>query len=164
MCKWQVSLTSPYNTPLLPAKQTIRISVSYTENDQKFSTLPIAIKCMMFSPSLKGCLKITFVTEPSFENYENYKKCLTWICVAQACNSNETFLVFFKHYSFLAMPFKSREENWTKRICSVSRKENRQIHAQKVVKTVEDFGASNLIEQLVALLNPFIFVCYSDLL
>ena len=70
----------------------------------------------------------------------------------------------FQTLQFPYHAFKSREENWTKRICSVSRKENRQIHAQKVVKTVEDFGASNLIEQLVALLNPFIFVCYSDLL
>ena len=81
------------------------------------------------------------------------------------CSTSLEFpLRHFWYFSNTAMPFKSREENWTKRICSVSRKENRQIHAQKVVKTVEDFGASNLIEQLVALLNPFIFVCYSDLL
>ena len=79
MCKWQVSLTSPYNTPLLPAKQTIRISVSYTENDQKFSTLPIAIKCMMFSPSLKGSALLTVVENYVSNSLQNYQKGLTWI-------------------------------------------------------------------------------------
>ena len=162
MCKWQVSLTSPYNTPLLPAKQTIRISVSYTENDQKFSTLPIAINAWCFHLLWKGVWKLHLWPNLLLKFTKLQKMSDMNLCTSVQVQWDISCI--FQTLQFPYHAFKSREENWTKRICSVSRKENRQIHAQKVVKTVEDFGASNLIEQLVALLNPFIFVCYSDLL